>query len=254
MSKYFTKTAIAAAEPFWLGAFRPTSQSGWSWLDSSPFVFTNWLKSDYDLTQRCAILSGNQGSKWFTTECDDALQDLRYRYICKKQNSDPLPTTTSRPTQPGVNYGCEQGWLMFESSCYKLSNALIGDHVSFDDARQSCKNNRADLVEVFSERENEFLVSMLRTRQMSRMLNCPTGWFMAYGSCYKLVSTSTNDWKFGQDYCSILGGYLASIKSIQEQTFLASQITELGIIYYYSGYKMKLYFNEFLLLFFYLRN
>lgn len=213
---------------YWLGGYRPTSSSGWSWLDSSPFIYTNWLKGSYDTSKRCIVFSGDDFWEWSTNDCDDASQDIRYRYICKKKNSEPETTTRPLTTQSGVNYGCEQGWSNFESSCYKLTNSL-GDHKTFDEARDACKNDRADLVEIFSERENQFLVSMLRTRgAQSKRLGCPSGWTLAFDSCYQFIANATNEWKFGGEYCSRLGGNLVTIRSDNQQTFVADIIKSSG--------------------------
>lgn len=132
-------------------------------------------------------------------------------------------------TQQGVNYGCESGWSSFEGSCYLLANS-INDHMAFDQAQAACKQERADLVEIFSERENEFLVSMLRTRANSKSLNCPSGWMISNNQCYQLViNHASSNWTAAQRYCSNIGGYLAAIKSQDDQNFVANLIKS---IYY----------------------
>lgn len=223
-----------STDSFWLGAYRSTETAGWSWIESSPFVFTNWLNSGFQSSKRCAVLIRQYNSRWVMTDCNDDQNEIRYNYICKKQNLvDPAPTTTPLVTQPGVNYGCEQGWSDFESSCYKLSNALA-DHVSFESAKSVCKQSGADLVEIFSERENQFLVSMLRTRlssssmslAQSKRYGCPSGWFLVYDSCYQFVANATKSWNFGQNYCRRLGGNLVTIRSQNEQSFVASIIEQ----------------------------
>lgn len=214
-----------SASSFWLGAMRATSTSGWSWIESSPFIFTNWATGGYDSTQRCIVLSKLLDSKWTTTECYTEHEQIKYNYICKKLNSESTTQTTIEPTtQSGVNYGCESGWSPFESSCYLYSNS-IGDHKTFDEAKAACRQEKADLAEVMSKRENQFLVSLLRSRAAnSRRLGCPTGWSLVYDNCYKFISEPKSDWRQANDYCSKLGGYIATIKSIEQQAFLTSLI------------------------------
>lgn len=215
------------ANSYWVGATRATPNSGWSWIESSPFVFTNWAVGGYDSTRRCVTLVKQLNSKWTTIECNSAQNDIKHNYICKKRGGGDSSTTTPVATtqQPGVNYGCEAFWEPFEGACYSYSNEL-GRQKTFDEARAACRQDRAELVEVMSERENEFLVTLLRSSPLLRRLGCPSGWTSAgAASCLKFFpNLAKANWSEAQYFCRMSGGYLASVKSESEQATLTSLI------------------------------
>jgi len=175
----------------------------------------------------CAVVSDQYDGRWKTVECDNAFNNIRYNYICKKRASTDTQVTTfstAYPTQAGANYGCPKGWFYYKTNqCYKYYNKIT-DHKTFDDAKYACKaNDNADLVEVFSENENQFLVSLI---QMDRKLNqraygCPSGWTLNADQCYKVITTTTKDWNLAQKFCSSnFGADLFSVKSDSENTFI----------------------------------
>lgn len=211
-----------SATVYWLGANRRTPTSGWSWVEQSPFIFTNW--AIYDPVQRCAVLIKDLDSRWTTNECESAQNDIRLNYICKKPNIDAVMSTTSpTSTRPGVTLGCESGWADFDGSCYLLSNSA-SDHVAFNDAQAQCRLVGADLAEIYTDRENQFVVSLLRTRihGAARKLGCPAGWTMRDNLCYLFVANATNSWTAAQSHCARLGGYVAAIKSQDQQNFMTA--------------------------------
>ena len=169
-------------QTFWIGAVSG-SNKGWSWIDSSPFVFTNWAQSQYNTgpNQFCAVTSNQFDGQWKTVECTNLLSDIRFNYICKKNSIGVTPTqmSTAFPTPSGSNYGCQSGWSYFKTNhCYKYYAAL-NDHKSFDDAKEKCKQENSNLAEVFSESENQFLVALIEAKKLekkSKAFGCPTGW------------------------------------------------------------------------------
>lgn len=215
--------------------------SGWTWSDSSPFIFTNWAQSEPSGSpgRNCAVMSSNSNGQWRTTECESFFEEIKYNYICKKPANDQVASTsTVFPTRPGVNYGCERGWGEYKYNCYKYFNSIT-DHVSFSEAKVSCRNERADLVEIFSEAENDFLISLLRTRAKNEY-RCPGGWTQNYDQCYFISTQAERDWKKAQAYCTRVGGFLVSIKSQNVQDFIAN----LGNLLNRSP---KLYLNQYLI-------
>lgn len=175
------------------------------------------------------MIADEFSGQWKTIECDNISNNIRFPYICKKLSTNTTTaTTTAFPTQSGVNYGCDNGWSNWNTNCYRYYNSL-SDHKSFDDAKQACKANKSELVEVFSEEENQFLVSLLQTREFKARLKsraslgCPSGWNFSNieNTCYQVISISTNDWNKAQSYCKKQGGNLVSIKSASELSFVS---------------------------------
>lgn len=212
-------------DTFWLGANRESSRKGWSWIDQRyPFIFTNWAVGEYNTgnNQLCAVISNQLNGQWKTIECDNSFGNIKFPFICKKT---ALQITTTKPysptsNQPGFSLGCDNNWSFYNSNCFKYFNS-INDHISFDDAKEFCKNEKSDLAEIFNEEENEFLVSLMQMKKNKingKNLGCPSGWNFSTieNSCYQLVSVSTADWNKAQSYCQRLGGYVAALKSNQE--------------------------------------
>lgn len=54
-----------------------------------------------------------------------------------------------------------------------------------------------------------------------QVLDCPAGWTKNDDSCYKLMNNMTS-WENAQLSCSIMGGYLVTVKSEDENSFLYS--------------------------------
>ena len=103
--------------------------------------------------------------------------------------------TTVYPINPSFNYGCEQGWTQSTKTnyCYKYFSA-VNDLKTFDEAKLSCKQDYgSDLVEILSENENQFVVSLLQNKNAkdSLELSCPVGWQLVNNNCFKYISPST---------------------------------------------------------------
>ena len=178
--------------------------------------------------QFCAVMSDQFAGQWKTVECNNLLSDTRLNFICKKNSIGYVPTTlsTAFPTPSGSNFGCQNGWSYFKTNqCYKYYMA-ISDHKSFDDASNKCKQENADLVEIFSESENQFLVALVEAKKLekNRALDCPTGWTANSNNnmCYKYTTNSTNDWSKAKSYCDSLGASLVVVKNSNENDFISA--------------------------------
>ena len=203
-------------------------------------MFTNWAQGQYNTGPRqyCAVLSDEFNGQWKTVECSNNDDNIRFNYICKKNAIGYTPQTpsTAYPTPSSANYGCQKGWYNFKTNyCYKYYNS-INDHKSFDEAKAACKQEKADLAEVFSEGENEFLVSLLQRKKLEKNPNfsCPSGWVDGPNNlmCYKALGLTTNRWDLANNYCKNRGGYLANIKNSNENDFVSS----LGICFLFPKY------------------
>jgi hypothetical protein len=213
---------------------------GWKWIDNSPFIFTNWAKGYYliSLNQFCSLISKDLNGQWRTVECSNNLiNDLKYNYICKRlslSSTSPNVQPGVFPIQPGIDYACPNGWQNnFRTNyCYKYYNS-IDDRKSFEEAKLSCKQEKADLIEIFSEEENEFVISLLRSRKYAierqkstidktKSLSCPSSWvFGPNNKCYKLILSSGESWESAQLNCTRMGASLSIINDASDNSFLA---------------------------------
>ncbi len=151
---------------FWIGANVESPSKGWKWIDGSPFVFINWITGGFQSgpNQFCALITEN--GEWRTVECNNDLLIQRYNYICKKQVSNQIATTTAvKPlsTKPGYDYNCPPGWSYFykTNKCYFYVG--INKAETYDNAKTICASNSSNLVEINSEDENQFLISLLQS-------------------------------------------------------------------------------------------
>jgi hypothetical protein len=172
--------------------------------------------------------------QWKTVKCTE----LKFNSLCKKVSTYAtlVPPTTVYPINPSLNYGCEQGWSQNYKTnyCYKYFGTQ-NDLVSFNKAKDTCKQDyNSDLVEILSENENQFVVSLLDSKKTHNISNkdvpkltCPGGWQLESSSnkCFKSIEIDTKDWNSAQNFCKNQGGYLATVKSFNDNSVL----TQIGI-------------------------
>lgn len=107
------------------------------------------------------------------------------------------------------------------------------DLKTFDEAKHACQYHGGNLAEIFSDIDNNFVTSLLKpaSKRMSSMLrddekDCPAGWTKgqvgSISRCYKLTGSLEKSWYNAQATCRSLGGDLATIKNIEENTYLAN--------------------------------
>lgn len=160
------QNSFTNAKNYWIGANVESPSKGWKWVDGSAFVFINWITGGFQTgsNQFCALITEN--GEWRTVECGNDLLVKKYNYICKKQAPNQIITTspaTQLPTRPGYDYNCPPGWSYFfkTNKCYLyvgIEKAQI-----YDNAKIMCGLNNSNLVEINSEDENQFLVSLLQS-------------------------------------------------------------------------------------------
>ena len=100
---------------------------------------------------------------------------------------------------------------------------------TFDEAKTSCQVQSSDLLEIYSQNENQFITSLVASRKRSMLSNnklndpdCPAGWNKNQNQCYKFIDSPLKDWNQAQTICKNQGGSLASIKSSEENEYLAN--------------------------------
>ncbi|KAG0714712.1 C-type lectin domain family 4 member G [Chionoecetes opilio] len=85
-------------------------------------------------------MRGDRGFRWNDKSCD-----YRRRFLCSTP-AEVIPTV------------CEEGWYMFELSCYQVNN----DEATWRAAKETCENQGAHLVSISSEGEQGFLEAMVQ--------------------------------------------------------------------------------------------
>merc|ERR1719410_1616135 len=89
--------------------------------------------------------------------CISSLEGRRYLNYVKevlKTTGYRSSTNTTTPTKPPlVDSTCPTGWSESGGNCYKY----FDNSVKWDDAREHCLSEEADLASIHSEEENDFL-------------------------------------------------------------------------------------------------
>lgn len=231
----FLQTSLAqnSAEKFWIGLKRESSLKSWAWLNGDALVFLNWHYSyDFQTSDKCAYLDMGLNGKWKTNVCSGYWSFFadKYNFICEKPRQQVQTTTPATlPTQPGMTYGCKQGWNKYGSNCYKYydTSSVLK---TFDEARLGCQIEDSQLLEVFSENEDQFVKSLLKPARSllsnKNFFGCPASWKQSNDQCYKLIATKERDWNKAKETCKLNGGNLATIKSPEENEYLANFVSQ----------------------------
>ncbi|XP_055073374.2 macrophage mannose receptor 1 [Misgurnus anguillicaudatus] len=148
-----SQTGYMSTDELWIGLNDQRIQNLFEWSDRSHVTFTKWFVGEPShITNRmedCVLIKGKEG-KWSDHLCESA-----HGYICKKKASIK-PEGSPEVISPG----CPAGWFRFGYYCY---NVAI-ETKTFDDAKLTCKQTAANLVDVASRYENAFLISLVGLR------------------------------------------------------------------------------------------
>ena len=197
----------------------------------------------------CATIAFDADGMWKTESCNRL-----FPAICKKvaPGFTQPPVTTNFPVVPGANYGCkvENGWILGPTNyCYKYYQ-LLDEHKAFDEAKVACRQESAELVEILSETENEFVLSLLRSKRIDNdkeneknkslkadeAYKCPTTWTMGSNNkCYK-VFKEMSTWDESQSVCVKNGGRLAKVFDENDNSFI-SNLSKISINIYFCSQK-----------------
>uniref|UniRef100_A0AC34GSZ0 C-type lectin domain-containing protein n=1 Tax=Panagrolaimus sp. ES5 TaxID=591445 RepID=A0AC34GSZ0_9BILA len=135
----------SASGDFWIGANNLMSAGGWSWIDGTPFDFTDWDVKQPIKTANCGAAL-MQSSKWIADDCFK-----NKSFVCLI-NKDSIPaTTTHKPTR------CLDTWTYYPTTgyCYK-----VFDNATFLDAEDRCRISGAHLTSIHGEDENLFVANL----------------------------------------------------------------------------------------------
>lgn len=110
----------------------------WSWTDGKPFTYHDWKTGEPNDSpgSDCGQIQIADGL-WSALNCFTKLP-----FIC----TTPAVTGATCPAT------CDDGWAVFNQSCYKL-----GFNAKFDDAEASCVGSGGHLTSIHSTQESIFV-------------------------------------------------------------------------------------------------
>ncbi|XP_076033567.1 macrophage mannose receptor 1-like isoform X2 [Oratosquilla oratoria] len=146
-----SKTFKKPDRMLWTGG-RAFYDSGFSWVDGSPFDFINWEvdePNNYHDQEDCMSFYSFDNGYWNDLNCGVSLGR-----ICKRPHGSTKPPPP--PTSPPAGQ-CPQGWVRLRGKCHYFSGVNVT--ASFDTARSTCQvlNPKSDLVSIHSEAESGFM-------------------------------------------------------------------------------------------------
>uniref|UniRef100_UPI00358E4E95 macrophage mannose receptor 1-like isoform X1 n=2 Tax=Myxine glutinosa TaxID=7769 RepID=UPI00358E4E95 len=123
------------------------------WLDGTFVTFIAWETGEPGLGSRtmeqCVSMESIHG-EWRSVECEDPRA-----FICRKHDATALVPTRAPFTRP--QGGCQRGWKLFNNKCYLL-HIERPEYKSWKLARESCKDEGADLISIANVDEQMFMV------------------------------------------------------------------------------------------------
>jgi len=131
-----------AGGDIWIGGKR--QGDSFAWLDGTPWDYQNWSPNNPSHRhEECAeIFALNYyPSNWNDDSCSS-----RNAFVCQLTPAKGGPTTL-----PPRN--CPKGWEGFQNSCYLYEN----ETKTWEAARRHCIDLKADLVNIQSGEENDFI-------------------------------------------------------------------------------------------------
>ncbi|XP_073715683.1 macrophage mannose receptor 1 [Misgurnus anguillicaudatus] len=148
-----SQTGYMPTDELWIGLNDQRTPNLFEWSDRSHVTFTKWFVGEpshiTNLMENCVLIKGKEG-KWSDHLCESA-----HGYICKKKASIK-PEGSPEVISPG----CPAGWFRFGYYCYNVAM----ETKTFDDAKLTCKQTAANLVDVGSRNESAFLISLVGLR------------------------------------------------------------------------------------------
>ncbi|CAG5122281.1 unnamed protein product, partial [Candidula unifasciata] len=145
---------------FWIGLSDRDTESSYTWLDNSPYLFNNWMRGE----------PNNQGNREDCVEWalprnswNDDYCYVSRNWICQVPRGSVITTPKTAPTGTQSTTLCgNSSWTMFNHHCYFVSPSdgnLAA--ASWYDARQICISMRADLASINSDDENGLITSLI---------------------------------------------------------------------------------------------
>ncbi|XP_065844363.1 uncharacterized protein [Oscarella lobularis] len=146
---------------YWTGlVYNDTSaQEAFTWLDTSPVIFTKWGKYEPAYPKRekkGCVLFGSDGREfvWSVSNCSAKAQYVCKRFLNESDNFNILASPETLPT--GDVYSCPNGWTMIGTrSCFKR----VSERKTWHDSMMDCEiiETRSSLARILSVQEQKEL-------------------------------------------------------------------------------------------------
>uniref|UniRef100_A0AC34FIH2 C-type lectin domain-containing protein n=1 Tax=Panagrolaimus sp. ES5 TaxID=591445 RepID=A0AC34FIH2_9BILA len=108
-------TLLFVSSDFWIGANNFYQPGNWSWIDGTPFDFSDWEKGQPTSSSSCAT-ANSQNGQWLADDCFNAKPS-----VCEL---DALPSFTTTSVLPKP-ISCQPSWTYYVVNgtigyCYKV--------------------------------------------------------------------------------------------------------------------------------------
>ncbi|XP_071789141.1 macrophage mannose receptor 1-like [Asterias amurensis] len=143
----------------WIGLNSIGIHYQYHWTDETPLDFTQWMEGAPDSLQpiddpdsnTCVVMmnAAESAGLWNDVQCS-----IERAYLCQAP-VDPSNPNTPAPVPPG---SCPNSkFTSYFDTCLNAETSMM----SFDDARQKCKDAGADLISTYDQYEVAFLAASL---------------------------------------------------------------------------------------------
>ncbi|XP_062381617.1 macrophage mannose receptor 1-like [Sardina pilchardus] len=140
-------------DKLWIGLNDQKTQLLFEWSDQSAVTFTTWdteEPSHHRSIEEDCVLMGGKDAKWADANCGE-----NNGFICKRAGD----SQSSSGSEAG-NTGCKAGWVRYGYNCYFVGSTTK----TFEEAKKSCQDSGAHLVDIPNRVENAFLISLVGAR------------------------------------------------------------------------------------------
>ncbi|KAK7097065.1 lymphocyte antigen 75-like [Littorina saxatilis] len=139
----FVSSLLGSSTGFcWSDVSVAQEQKSFTFSDKSPVTFAYWGPRQPSPKFACVgLYSGQHAGLWYTMNCT-----FPHHAICEK----PIAGYTPIPTQPLVppSARCPEEWFETKYSCYQVNTKSSKQRLSWDEAREDCRSQGADLASI----------------------------------------------------------------------------------------------------------
>ncbi|XP_041458722.1 macrophage mannose receptor 1-like isoform X2 [Lytechinus variegatus] len=217
----------------WIGGTDFTKEGGWEWTDGSGFGYLNWAPDEPNnvgSSEHCMEIF-TKTDTWNDNQCE------RQRgFICKKNGY-----ITTHFYVTFHNYLNGPGQLVLSgvfpdecaSRCVKMTDFTCKSF-NYNRVSQECTFNDGSTSTPMSDGNMDYYERLMEVRDppittLGPGFRCPQGWSGYGDSCYFMYVQSKLTYSEIQQKCQDLGGDLASIHDINENSFIQALARENGM-------------------------
>nr|XP_006816218.1 PREDICTED: uncharacterized protein LOC102809517 [Saccoglossus kowalevskii] len=142
---------------FWIGLNDRMDETGFEWSDGSPLEHINWNEGEPNdvNNEDCVEMFFSTERGWNDLHCDQ-----KKSWVCKIRKG-VSPSTTSSPaiatTEPSAGNCDNEEWIRHRTACYFFSKTSSVADKSWEDARQYCRQQAAELISIHSVSTQTFV-------------------------------------------------------------------------------------------------